>query len=600
MEDIACPFRHSPRNNDNVAVCGLVEQLSGLSPESCEVSRAGCVVCSKSLTDKLATFNDVISSTLYRACQSAQSLAEPRSGGRFDRLEELRLLAEKRFRKSDEEFRHSMTHRCDVVIRCSDSSDQADCAVRSILNQQESFPVLHLVGDDSASGLMTRYESHPDVIIHRVSPDVTLFRALHDLVPNLDTPFVAVQETDFISRIDRLQLSLSAMHEHGLEIVACGVVTPDGIQKPSHPTDRYQRYAASAGLLFRRSTLVDMGGFSDRPDADVELMFRATKEGRRIGLLPDPLVETHSAFVPVAPGPVPNYGDSAMPLRSFSRGYPQLRVECDVVIPFLGQLELVDEAVRSVIEQQGAEAVVHLIDDATPGDTSSLLSRWGRHPSVRTYRNSRNIGQFASINNVFPFLETDLIAIQDGDDISLPDRLSLSGNSLRLADADLFGAAISLFGDTEMLVGGARYTPRRIRTPLVRKSNYPFPTRTSYYIQNPTTVVRRAVFGELGGYADFGDRLRNRTGLDTEFQIRAHLAGVRIALSMDVVGKYRVHSASATQDAVSGWGTAPRTEGQMEALRRRAAFVTGDFDPRSFGALRRFTGVTQRVHAGGT
>ena len=109
------------------------------------------------------------------------------------------------------------------------------------------------------------------------------------------------------------------------------------------------------------------------------------------------------------------------------------------MLPFRGHFEFLRESLPSVLDQNGAETIVHLIDDATPGGADELLRYWGSHPRVRTYRNSRNLGQFVSFNNVFPYLETDLIAIQDADDISLPHRLHLAGNLLRLADADFFG-----------------------------------------------------------------------------------------------------------------------------------------------------------------
>jgi hypothetical protein len=74
-----------------------------------------------------------------------------------------------------------------------------------------------------------------------------------------------------------------------------------------------------------------------------------------------------------------------------------------VVLQFYGQVDYVREALASLLEQEGAEVVVDLIDDASPvGESDSWLRCWVGHPRVRTYRNLENIGPFSSFNNVVP------------------------------------------------------------------------------------------------------------------------------------------------------------------------------------------------------
>jgi hypothetical protein len=70
-------------------------------------------------------------------------------------------------------------------------------------------------------------------------------------------------------------------------------------------------------------------------------------------------------------------------------------------------------------------------------------------------------------------------------------------------------------------------------------------------------------------------------------------ADVSIAISNDILLKYRVHGDSATQNDVSGWGTAARSASQLEHRRRRKLFRQGPFDPRVFGGLTNHCGITQ-------
>jgi hypothetical protein len=108
-------------------------------------------------------------------------------------------------------------------------------------------------------------------------------------------------------------------------------------------------------------------------------------------------------------------------------------------------------------------------------------------------------------------------------------------------------------------------------------------------------MYRKELFERLGGFADFGRTDRNCCGLDTEFYLRAAYSGARIAVSKHVVLRYRCHAGSATQNSATGWGSEPRNWTLRECRRRALLFQGAPFDPRAFGALGRFEGVTQRV-----
>ena len=270
-------------------------------------------------------------------------------------------------------------------------------------------------------------------------------------------------------------------------------------------------------------------------------------------------------------------------LDHHARGFTRQPVECDVVLPFHGHLSYVREALNSILEQDSAEAIVHLIDDATPGGADDLLRYWGSHPRVRTYRNARNIGQFQSFNNVFPYFETGLVAVQDADDISRPDRLHRSGNLLRLADSDVFGGRSELFGDVPAESSGRRDSRPR-RKPLFAPSVYPY-QGAGFFLENPTAMFRVATFEAVRGFADYGDLDCNKCGLDTEFYARAFYSGARFAISRRVVVDYRVHGDSAVRNRQTGFGSDARLWSEAENHRRFHMFQRGPFDPRILGAL---------------
>lgn len=597
---IDCAFRHSVGHHEGreVARCGLLERITGATSGAwCQVDRDACLVCSNSFPSSAAELNPVIPSLLFGICDSI--LSDPAAAGlNVENLTGLREWAKQQLHRTTGPHR-TTTYACDIVIWCAGPPDQIARAICSVLDQQDILTIVHLVHDGGAGADVARsFLGQCNVTVHHLPGSQGLFGALHRLVPNLRSDYVAVQDAGTTSRPFRLSHAVQCLDEYGAELVATGLCAGNRTILPREPGPEYQRYVAPQTLVFRRASLIDMGGCADRAtDADAELVYRAFCEGRKILLSPLATVDLPGEWTPGDVGPAPRYRQGEC-LRRYSRGFAMTSVDCDVVLPFHGQLDFVRQALESLLEQQGTRVVVHLVDDASSEDTVGFLQEWKTHSRVRTYRNVRNIGQFASFNNVSPFLETELVAVQDADDISLPHRLHRAGNYLRLTSADVYGSACETFGETSFVQPGHDQTEQTRVAQRERfvYSEYPSSANAvGYFVHNPTVVMRAASFASIGGFADFGDRLLNRASVDTEFYIRAYYAGLRFAISRNADLKYRCHTESATQNALTGFGTPARAAAHRECLRRKALYQRGSFDARLFGGLECFRGVTARM-----
>jgi hypothetical protein len=576
-------------------VCGWLQAVTGLhETKLCRVARDACLTCLASGPPSLSTANPVVASLLYRLCDDlvAQGGAQGCSAEKATHLKELVELA-----LAPCQVEPSSLWGCDVLICCTDSAPTTELALRSALEQDGAIPIIHLV-DDGGGGapLVAQFARHWNVVIHRNPTPRGLFATLHQLLQELRTEFVAIQEVGTLSHRDRLATSVAALVSRGAEILAAPLATPAGTVLPREPGRAFRRDLPAPTLVFRRATLLDMGGLADRhTDADAELVYRAAREGRAILLAPEATVTALEAPTPTPLGPPPRYRPRMGLLDHYARGFPHQPVQCDVVLPFHGHIPYVREALTSILEQDSAEGIIHLIDDATPGGADEFLGSWSSHPRVRAYRNIRNIGQFQSFNNVFPFFETGLVAVQDADDLSRPDRLHRSGNLLRLADADVFGGCSQIFGDVPAKQSGSGRRSLRPRSKLLfAPSVYPY-TGAGFFLENPTAMFRVSAFEALRGFSDHGDLDCNKCGLDTEFYARAFYSGARFAISRRVVVDYRVHDDSAVRNSRTGFGSEARLWSEAENHRRFHMFQRGPFDPRILGALRAAPGVTQRL-----
>ena len=596
-----CEYRCQVRVQSGleVADCLLLETITGVSaPELRTVRKSVCESCCATFRPTLDDLNPVLASLVYKVASVVVELGGM-PGCDIDDATTLQKRAETKL--TARLAPHAGTLACDVVLCCDENSDGVDRAIQSVLGQKGVHVFLHLI-DDGGGGaeVVRRYSGQNDVLTHKNPARRGVLRTLQELVPRLRTSYVAVQDPATVSAPERLRSAVSTLEAYGAEILAAPVNTPSGVVFPERPRMEYRRYLPLQSLVCRRASLVDMGGIADRvTDADAELIYRAFREKRKIVFAEEVAVES---FLPPDAGELgapPRYEVRSGALRHYAIGFAQESVVCDVVLPFRGHLEFLSESLPSVLEQEGAETIVHLIDDATPGGADELLRYWGSHPRVRTYRNSRNLGQFVTFNNVFPYLETNLIAIQDADDISLPQRVHLAGNHLRLADADFFGGRFETFEHREDgLTVEQAARPAEVSKVERRPywaSEYPRKYERIHFLQNTTAVMRRGAFESLRGFSDYGEIERNKCGLDTEFFVRAHHAGCRFALTRDVVVRYRWHRKSATRNEVTGWGSEPRTWVAAENERRFKLFHRGPFDARAFGSLHQSSGLTHRI-----
>lgn len=604
---IDCLFRHDVLviEGEETARCALVDTiatracssaskhntvLASAASRSPRVLKAACLACEHRDNRTVLNKKPVFASLLYEALESMD-------GDSLDRASCGNLSVHEWTVKTL--CGHSLqpkihaTSGCDVFVRCRADSESLNEMLNAILAQHHVFVTLYLAGDVPLEW-RDRAEHDARVIVANCSHskgdrdnsgsaangDDSLWETACRSLPRLRSEFVALFDDVVAVTPGQLATALQRLGESGAEAVDIHRLNAE----PRSPAEG----DPVGTLVVRRATVADLRAEPIGSSAD---FLRIARRQRR----------------PVAAEIAPKFEDNAsrfVQIRREDGDRARAEVErprCDVVLPFHNQLDYVEEALRALLAQRDADVVVHLVDDCSTEPTDAFLRRWAEHSEIRVYRNRENIGQFSSFNNVSRYFETDYAAVQDADDISMPHRIGWSIESMKLADADFFAGAVQLFGNMKTIVPEQPEceTFAEIEIPQFRRSYYPPLGRVRYFAENPTLVMKVDAFRGLGGFADFGDPLSNRASVDTEFQCRALLSGRRFAISQCVVLRYRVHGESATQNTETGWKSEARNKSQRLADEFRTMQEQGPFDPRVFGALGRYEGVTERWRPSG-
>jgi hypothetical protein len=155
-------------------------------------------------------------------------------------------------------------------------------------------------------------------------------------------------------------------------------------------------------------------------------------------------------------------------------------------------------------------------------EVPKISSRWTTELRIT----KENVGPYAIANAVARECEGEWLAIQDGDDLSLPHRFAASLSAA--AGFDHLSGAMANFTDSD----SAALKARVIASPLL--------TSTAMRQVNGVRMIRVSVFRQLKGFAKL------RYSADSEFDRRCAAEGVKTTYIREVLGLRRIHERAAT------------------------------------------------------
>lgn len=197
-----------------------------------------------------------------------------------------------------------------------------------------------------------------------------------------------------------------------------------------------------------------------------------------------------------------------------------------VVMPVYNTAHFLPETIESILDQTHRRLEFFIIDDASPDDSWRVIEDYARKDSrIVAIRNDVNVGVVRTRNTGVERASGKYVALMDGDDVALPERLSRQVDFLENNPGH--GACGSNIYEIDA-EGKVRRTVTFPTADEEIKRSFFFITP----VRHSTLMVRKECFDRLGLYGDMPEELDLLMRIGRTY---------RIANLPECLVKYRVH-----------------------------------------------------------
>jgi len=201
-----------------------------------------------------------------------------------------------------------------------------------------------------------------------------------------------------------------------------------------------------------------------------------------------------------------------------------------VILPVYNGAKYIAEAINGILQQDHGDFELVVVDDGSTDDTAEVVSAI-KHPRLKFFRPGR-LGYAKALNFAAANSTGEYIAVQDSDDISMPDRLSRQAEFLNAhPEVALVSASRRVVIDEYGSEVGLRDTGVRTHEQIVEKLLH-----STNPLFHSACMYRREAYERLGGYDENQHCL-----LDYEFYIRMS-AVAKLAAMDEILVHKRKHA----------------------------------------------------------
>lgn len=215
---------------------------------------------------------------------------------------------------------------------------------------------------------------------------------------------------------------------------------------------------------------------------------------------------------------------------------------CSVIIPAYNCENFIIEAIQSALSQTYQNIEVLIIDDCSTDSTYERICAIAKADfRIIPLQNPHNMGVARTRNYGFQKATGSYIALLDGDDLWLPDKLQKQISQLEASGADICCTAYSLIDEKSQPTGKCFIPPKKPSFSRLRKQNF---------IGCSTALFRRQIIEQIQMRPEFSHE-------DYAFWLEAAQAGFQITAIRQPSVQYRLlqssRSANKLRSAYNCW-----------------------------------------------
>ncbi len=176
---------------------------------------------------------------------------------------------------------------------------------------------------------------------------------------------------------------------------------------------------------------------------------------------------------------------------------PANKPEVCIAIPTYRRSQTLRESLDSAINQKGDFNYEIIVVDNNPerdDETEGLMKEYRRHPNIRYYKNSENIGMAGNWSRCYQLAEAEWVVLLHDDDLLSDDYLSEITKCISINNVDAIFVKMDVFGDEKSIT--------RIINPYITKLN-----KLSLYdwflfpcITPSGHIIKKQTIFDLGGF----------------------------------------------------------------------------------------------------
>jgi len=168
-----------------------------------------------------------------------------------------------------------------------------------------------------------------------------------------------------------------------------------------------------------------------------------------------------------------------------------------IIMPTYNCEKYISQSIKSILNQSYTNWELLIADDCSTDNTYSLVNTFRNNPKVKIVRNKKNIKQVVTRNILLQQAKGELIAFQDADDWSTPDRIEKQVNEFENDKALAICGTFALYYDETGI------KPLFAKRPSIKDDDIKKNVLQKNQFCGASIMIRKEILEQVGSYREY-------------------------------------------------------------------------------------------------